>query len=353
MSGQGARWPGIAACLTILVGCADPPTNQGAAGAGNSAPAVVEVITVAAQLQPLGIDIEAVGTARAIESVQITPKVSSLVSAIRFREGEAVKRGAVLVELESLAQQAAVREAEASLTQTEAQLVRGRSLQQQQILSASQLELMEAAVKGDRARLDAARSRLADTVIRAGFDGRVGFRQVSVGSLVAPGDVITTLDDISLIRVEFTVSEGNLFLLARGLEVSATTPGLPAREFRGKISALDPRIDVDTRSIAVHADIPNADGGLRPGMFMTVKVHTAPAPALLVPEEAIIPEQGKSFVMVVAGGVVERRQVRTGRRRPGEVEIASGLAPAEKVVIRGVQNVRSGSAVREAAPTGG
>jgi membrane fusion protein, multidrug efflux system len=353
VNGQRSRWLGIAACLTILVGCADPPTNQGAAGAGNSAPAAVEVVTVAAKLQPLGIDIEAVGTARAIESVQITPKVSSLVSAIRFREGEAVKRGAVLVELESLAQQAAVREAEASLTQTEAQLVRGHSLQQQQILSASQLELMEASVKGDRARLDAARARLADTVIRAGFDGRVGFRQVSVGSLVAPGDIITTLDDISLIRVEFTVSEGNLFLLSRGLEVSATTPGLPGRNFRGKITALDPRIDVDTRSIAVHADIPNDDGALRPGMFMTVKVHTASAPALLVPEEAIIPEQGKSFVMVVAGGVVERRQVHTGRRRPGEVEIVSGLAPAEKVVTRGVQNVRSGAPVREAAPAGG
>ncbi len=346
-------WPGIAACLTFLVGCADPPTNQGAAGAGPTAPAAVEVVTAAVVSQQLGVDIEAVGTAQAIEAARITPKVSSIVSAIRFREGERVKRGTVLVELDNLAQQAAVREAEASLTQTEAQLIRGRSLLQQQIVSAAQLELMEAEVKGDRARLDAARARLADTLIRAGFDGRVGFRQVSVGSLVAPGDVITTLDDISLIKVEFTVSEGSLFLLSRGLEVSATTPGLPGRTFVGRITALDPRIDVQTRSIAVHANIPNDDDALRPGMFMTVRVHTVAAPALLIPEEAIIPEQGKTFVMVVGGNVVERRQVRTGRRRPGEVEIVSGLEAAERVVIRGVQNVRSGTTVREAAPAAG
>ncbi len=306
-------------------------------------------MTVVATLQQLGIDVEAVGTARANESVQVTTKVSSLISAIRFREGGRVQRGAVLVELDSLAQQAAVREAEASLTQTEAQLTRGRSLQQQQIVSASQLELMEAAVKGDRARLDAARSRLADTVIRAGFDGNVGFRRVSVGSLVAPGDVITTLDDTSVIKVEFTVPEGSLFLLARGLKVSATTPGLPDRVFHGAVTALDPRIDIDTRSIAVRAEIPNGDGALRPGMFMTVKVHTPPAPVLMIPEEAIIPEQGNSYLMVVVGDVVERRQVRTGRRRPGEVEIVTGLAASERVVIRGVQNVRAGSAVREAA----
>ena len=352
-------WPSIAACVTFLVGCADPPTNQGAAGTGKTVPAAVEVVTTVATLQPLGVDIEAVGTAQAIEYAQVTPKVSSIVSAIRFREGEQVRRGAVLVEMDSLAQQAAVREAEAALAQTEAQLIRGRALQQQQILSAAQLELMEAAVKGDRARLDAARARLADTVIRAGFDGRVGFRRVSVGTLVAPGDVITTLDDISLIKLEFTVSEGSLFLLEHGVAVSATTPGLPGRIFRGKVTALDPRIDVNTRSIAVHANIANDDGAIRPGMFMTVKVHTAPAPAVLVPEEAIIPEQGNSFVLVVNADVVERRQVRTGRRRPGEVEIVSGLAASERVVIRGVQNVRSGSVVREApapvavAPAGG
>ena len=335
----------FAASAVLLLACA-PADKQGAARAAASSRAV-DVVTVVATLQQLGVDIDAVGTARANESVLVTTKVSSIISAIRFREGGQVRRGAVLVELDSLAQQAAVREAEAALTQTEAQLVRGHALQQQQILSASQLELMEAAVKGDRARLDAARSRLADTVIRAGFDGGVGFRRVSVGSLVAPGDVITTLDDTSVIKVEFTVSEGSLYLLARGLQVSATTPGLPGRIFHGAVTVLDPRIDIDTRSIAVRAQIPNDDRALRPGMFMTVKVHTPPAPVLMVPEEAIIPEQGNSYLMVVGGDVVERRQIRTGRRRPGEVEIVSGLAASERVVIRGVQNVRSGATVRE------
>lgn len=334
---------GVALLTATLAACSGSGHADGAA----KAPAVVDVVTAAAALQPLGTDIEAVGTARANEAADITTKVSSTVSAIRFREGEQVRRGAVLVELESYAQQAAVREAEAALTQTEAQLVRGRTLQTQQLLSASQLELMEASVHGDRARLDAARARLADTVIRAGFEGRVGFRGVSVGSLVEPGDVITTLDDISLIKLEFTVPEGSLFLLRQGLELSASTPGLPGRSFTGKVSALDPRVDENTRSIRIRAEIPNRDGALRPGMFMTVNLHTPASPAILIPEEAIIPEQGNSFVLVVVDGVVERRKVKIGRRRPGEVEIVSGLSPDERVVTRGVQNVRAGTTVRE------
>jgi membrane fusion protein (multidrug efflux system) len=335
----------LAYCMATLAGCSasDPQDNAG------KPPVTVDVVTAAAALQPLGTDIEAVGTARANESAGITTKVSSTVSAIRFSEGELVRRGAVLIELESLAQQAAVREAQASLTQTEAQLARGRHLLQQQILSSSQLELLEASVLGDRARLDAARARLADTVIRAGFDGRVGFRNVSVGSLVAPGDLITTLDDVSRIKLEFTVAEGSLFLLQSGLTISATTPGLPGRGFTGKVTALDPRVDVETRSIRIHAEIPNSDGALRPGMFMTVNLHTASYPAILIPEEAIIPEQGNSFVLVVVNGVVERRKVKTGRRRPGEVEIVSGLVAHERVVTRGVQNVRAGTLVHEKA----
>ncbi|HKU17060.1 MAG TPA: efflux RND transporter periplasmic adaptor subunit [Steroidobacteraceae bacterium] len=336
---------GLALCMVVFVSCtrsADVSATRGAAGA-------VEVVTAAARLQNRSVEIEAVGTALANESVQVTAKVANTVSAIGFQEGHFVRKGDILVRLDDRELRAAVREAEAVLNESEAQFERSRPLAQQHILSDAQLEQLEATRKTNRARLDAARARLADTVIRAGFDGRTGFRRVSVGSLVTPGTVITTLDDVSIIKVEFTVPETYLFLLERGLGVNARTPGLPGRSFKGTVSTLDSRIEPATRSVSLRAEVPNADGALRPGMFMTVAVNTAATPALLVPEEAIVPEQGNTFVFVVADGTVERRRVRTGRRWPGEVELLSGLQAGERVVVQGTQSVRAGMAVRELA----
>ena len=169
--------------------------------------------------------------------------------------------------------------------------------------------------------------------------GRVGAAWVSigvsVGSLVSPGTVITTLDDTSLIKLDFTVAETYLYALEKNLPVTAGTAGLPGREFKGKVSQIDSRVDPVSRSIAVRAELPNPKGELRPGMFMTVKLQGEVSPALLVPENAIVPEQGRTFVFVVANGEASRREVKLGKRRPGVVEIVSGLQEHERVVVEG------------------
>lgn len=291
--------------------------------------------------------IEAVGTARAKESVDVTSKATNTVVAIRFQEGDLVRKGEVLVELDSAEARADLEEAEAALAESENQFKRSQDLFAQQALSVSQLEQIEAMLKANRARVSAARARLNDTVIRASFDGRTGFRRVSVGSLVNPGTVITTLDDTSIIHLDFTVPETYFYVLSRGLEVSARTAGLPDHQFEGTVSNIGSRVDPVTRSMVVRAEIPNEDGLLRPGMFMTVTLHGKPEPTLLIPEAAIVPEQGKTFVFVVRDGVVERREVRTGKRRPGEVEIVEGLRENEHVVVEGTQNVRDGTRVQE------
>lgn len=336
---------GAALCVGMCVACAPPADRVSRSGAAT--PVAVDVITAAAEFRSMAVEIEAVGTVRANESVDVTAKVANTISAIRFREGDLVRRGATLVELDDPELRAAVSEAEAVLAESEAQFSRSRALVEQQMLSSAQLEQIEATLKANRARADAARARLADTVVRAGFDGRTGFRHVSVGSLVSPGSIITTLDDVSRVKIEFTVPETYLFLLERGIVVIATTPGLPGRVFKGAIVTVDSRVDVNTRSVGVRAEIANADGALRPGMFMTVNLQTAAMPTLLVPEAAIDPEQGNAFVLVVVDDVVERRQVRVGRRRSGGVEILSGLQAGERVVVHGVQNVRPGTPVRE------
>src|SRR6185503_3790783 len=295
-------------------------------------------------------EIEAVGTAQAKDSIQVTSKVSNTITAILFKEGEEVAQGAVLVEMHDTESRAALAEAEASLAKTRSQFDRSRDLQARQALSVADLELVTASLKADEARVDAAKSRLSDTVLRAPFRGTTGFRRVSVGGYVSPGTVITTLDDTSTIKLDFTVPETLLFIVRRGLPITARATGLPDRVFTGVVTNIDSRVDAVTRSIAVRAELSNSDRALRQGMFLTVALKGELAPTLLVPEEAIVPERGKAYVFVVQDNVVQRREVRTGKRKPGSVEIVEGVHEHEHVVVEGTQNIRDGSAVQETPP---
>jgi membrane fusion protein (multidrug efflux system) len=326
-----------------LSGCDNPEART------QSAPtnAAVSVVTADARIEQMGIDIEAVGTTRANESIQVTSRASNTITAIRFNEGDFVEQGTVLVEMDDRQVQAALAGAEAALVRSRSQYDRGRDLSARQAMSAADLEQTEATLKGDQARVGAARANLADTVIRAPFKGQTGFRQVSVGSYVSAGTAITTLDDTTVIKLDFTVPETYLFLLRRGLPVKAGATGLPGRVFAGEVTNIDARVDPVTRSITVRAELPNAEGLLRQGMFMTVAVQGQVEPTLLVPEEALVPERGRTYVFVVRNGVVERREVKTGKRKPGDVEIVEGLAEHDHVVVEGTQNVRDGMAVQE------
>jgi membrane fusion protein (multidrug efflux system) len=311
---------------------------------------VPRVVTAMAHVEQMGLEIEAVGTAQAKESVQVTSKASNIITAIRFKEGEEVAQGAVLVEMDDAEARAQVAEAEAALARSRSQFARSRDLQSRQALSVADLEQVEASLKADEARVAAAKARLADTVIRASFRGTTGFRSVSVGSFVSPGTVITTLDDTSLIKLDFTVPETMLFVVQRGLPITARATGLPDRVFTGVVTNIDSRVDPVTRSIAVRAELPNSDGMLRQGMFLTVALKGELAPTLLVPEEAVVPERGKAYVFVVQDNVAQRREVRTGKRRPGFVEIVEGVHEHEHVVVEGTQNIRDGSTVQETPP---
>ncbi len=183
-------------------------------------------------------------------------------------------------------------------------------------------------------------------MIRAPFSGRVGLRRVSVGSLVNPGAVITTLDDTSTIKLDFTVPETFLADVTPGLAITARSAAYPAQAFVGKVSSVDSRIDPTTRSVTVRALVPNPSGLLKPGMFLTVLLSRGAADALLVPEQALVPEQGDVFVFVVKDGIAEKRLVRTGQRRVGEVQVVQGLAAGEFVVTEGTQKLRDGVSVK-------
>jgi membrane fusion protein (multidrug efflux system) len=257
----------------------------------------------------------------------------------------------VLVQLDDAQVRADVAAADAAVTESQSQYDRSRELLSTQVLSKSSFEQLEATLKANRARLAAANARLEDTVIRAPFSGRVGLRRVSVGTLISPGAVITTLDDTSVIKLDFSVPENALAALREGLSVRATAPAFPGRSFAGKVASIDSRVDVATRSVTVRALLANEDGALKPGMFLNVSLANDERQALIIPEEALTPEAERQFVYVVSDGKVERREVRIGGRLPGTVEILAGLNVGEQVVVEGTQKVRDGSLVQATAKT--
>ncbi len=312
-------------------------------GSGGS----VAVITAPVRSERLTSQINALGTARANEAVDITSKTSNTVTAVHFSDGQRVQRGQVLVELDGAQARADLAGAEAARAESASQLSRSRELLSTKALSEAQYDQLEATLKSNEARVAAARSRLDDTVIRAPFGGRVGLRHVSVGSLVNPGTTIASLDDISAIKVDFAVSENFLASLREGLKVFALSAAFPDREFEGRVTSVDSRIEPVTRSVTVRAIVPNTDGALKPGMFLSVRLDRDVHDAIMIPEAALVPEQSRQFIFVVADGKAARREVRIGRREPGRVEVVAGLKPGEHVVVEGTQKVREGGAVRE------
>lgn len=340
----------IAAAAWLLAGCGTEAPAAGGAGAG---PESVAVVTAPVVEKPLAVEVEALGTARANEAIEITAKSVNTVISVRFEEGQLVRRGDLLIEFDGAQARADLAAAAAALAESKSAYARSRDLFAQAALSQAQLEQIEATLLANEARVAASRARLSDTLIRAPFGGRMGLRRVSVGALVNPGAVITTLDDTSTMKMDFDVPEVFLAVLKAGLAVVAQSAAYAGENFSGEVESVDSRVDPVTRTIKVRARLPNPEGRLRPGMFLTVRVSREPLPGLVVPEQALVPERGKVYVFALADGRIARREVTIGRRVPGEVEITQGVAAGERVVIEGTQKVRDGSAAHESPAAAG
>lgn len=306
----------------------------------------VQVVAAPVRSATLVERIESIGTARAREAVTVTSRVSGIVSAIRFEEGQRVAAGDVLVELDRSQQVAAYDRARAAADDARTRLNRARQLRATQAVAEAQIDQLEAALRQAEAQVREAAARIEEMKIIAPFSGRVGLRQVSLGALIQPGTVVTTLDDLSRLRVEFAVPEVFVARLAIGQRVSATSPAFGNRVFEGEVSALDTRIDPATRTIRAIAEFDNQDELLRPGLFLNITLTLGERPsALLVPEEAIDPVGDRAYVFAVRHGRAVRQEVKLGMRVPGEVEILEGLSADEQVVVRGLQRLRNGMPV--------
>ena len=345
----GARSVLLALLLVILIpllaSCgADKAEPRGEAGTPRPIPVTTRVVQPSAWSDTL----QAIGTAKARESVTLTSKVSEVVQEVHFDSGDEVRAGAPLITLRGDAQQAALVAAQATYLEADRLYKRQSELANQQLIARSSLDTQRSVRDAALARVQQMRSDIGDRNVRAPFAGVLGIRQVSPGALITPTTVIATLDDISRVYVDFPVPEAQLANLANGQALSARSNSYPGREFNGVVSTIDARIDATTRAVTVRGDFPNPDRVLRPGMLLEVQLSRPERQALVVPEIALVQVGRDTFVYrVKPDGSVEQPKVEVGGRSAGRAEITSGLKAGDKIVIDGTGKLRVGSKVVE------
>lgn len=340
------------------------PSNTGGTAGGKSAAGApggppggfaspVETVRVVAA--DLALDASAVGSLRSNESVVLRPETAGRISSINFKDGSAVAKGELLVGLDSATQSAEFDQARANLGLAQVNLKRTRELFEKNFVSQQALDNTEAGLKVQEAALALAQARLDKMRIKAPFSGVVGIRNVSVGDYVKEGQELINLEDIGTLKIDFRLPEAYLGQLKPGQAIEVSSDALPGQKFEAVLDAVNPLLDTGGRAIAARAHLANADGRLRPGMFVRVRlIFEQRSKVLLVPEQAIVPDTKTPFVFVVQDGKAMRVPVKTGTRRNAQVEIVEGLKEGDEVVTAGQMKLRDGAPVKavggQAAP---
>uniref|UniRef100_UPI0035B4B36A efflux RND transporter periplasmic adaptor subunit n=1 Tax=Hylemonella sp. TaxID=2066020 RepID=UPI0035B4B36A len=335
---------------------ANAPAPAGPAARGNGAdpsrPVTVEAVRV--KVMKLTDDAQSVGSLRSRQSVMLRPEVSGRVVRLNFRDGERVRQGQLLVQFDDQLQQAQIKQSQAELSIAQANHKRNEELLAQNFVSQRSLDESAANLEVAQAKLALAKATADRLRIIAPFDGIAGIRNVNVGDYLKDGTDIVNLEDIDTVYVDYRLPERYQTQVKAGQRVSVELDALPGRSFEARVQAVDPLIDANGRSIGVRASIPNRQLLLRPGMFARVNtLFGVRERARVVPEEAIVPQGGRQFVIKLVPGpdndtLVSRRvEVKVGIRRPGQVEIVEGLQEGDTVVTAGQQRLqRDGSPVK-------
>ncbi|NHN38035.1 efflux RND transporter periplasmic adaptor subunit [Pseudomaricurvus alcaniphilus] len=316
---------------------------------GHTQTAAVPVFVAQVKSKHFVDEIEALGTLQANENVELSSTVTELVTRVAFDDGQRVKKGAVLVEMDAAEELALKAEELSRLREAERQIKRLEPLISRGSAAVAELDEQRLQRQTSQARLQAIESQIGKRQITAPFDGVLGQRNISVGALAQPGALITTIDDDSVMKLDFAVPEIFLAALKKGGQVTARASAWPGEVFSGAIASISSRIDPATRSLSVRALLPNPDYKLRPGMLMRVRLQNNPRQALVIPEEALINRGHETAVMVIvsADGTtrVQKTAVELGTRRKGEIEITRGLTEGMQIVTHGSLRVSSGAEV--------
>ena len=299
----------------------------------------VPVTVIRVEAQDFQDEVSALGTLQAWESVDISASVSQIVTVISFEDGQQVQKGDVLALLKQGAEQASLRELQASLQDARREVRRLENLASKNQIAQTELDKARTQEEITNHQIEEVEARIADRSIVAPFSGVLGLRQISEGALVTPGQRLTTLDDITRMRLAFNVPATLLGFLQVGQQVHARAPAFE-QTFVGTISALDSRIDPVARAIGARAVLENPQFALRPGLLMEVTIKAPRRQALLVPEESLESRALAQYVWKIEGDSARRSLVTVGARVPGWVEILQGLQEGDEVVRDGLGHLR-------------
>lgn len=302
--------------------------------------------------------IRVLGVARGRRSVNITSTTSELITRVMFTDGQRVAAGTPLVQLQAREEDAAIAEARAQVARARTMYERYQTLHERGFASDAMVEQYETELESAQASLAAANARSGDRTIRAPFAGVLGLSTVTAGTLVNPGAVIATLDDIDVVRVDFPIPERYLSVLRTGTPITATIDAYGDEVFSGRIALVDTRVNEQSRSVIARAEIANPGGRIRPGMAVRVAVQQGLRQTVAVPEAALQYEGQSGFVYRIANGgergsTAQRVEVETGAVEGGFVEVLSGLNAGDRVVGSGLNRIQPGAPVRVAGRDGG
>jgi len=327
--------------------------GQSAAAKPTGAKGAAPVLTAKVTKENYALDLDAIGTVQAFESTDISSNVTESVTQVSFNDGDFVKKGTLLATLSDAEEQAMLASAKASLAEEEREIERLKNLVKDGAAPEARLEERKTLADIAKQKIHEAEAKLSDRRITAPFDGWLGLRRISVGALVSPGTVIASLDKMDVVKIDFAVPETYLGSVKDGTLISARTDTDRERRYEGKVSHLDSRIDPVTRSIPVRAEVPNPELALKPGMLVMVRLLVEPKLSLSIPERSLVPVGSKAYVFTIEGDKAKRLEVKTGRRRPGYVEIIKGLNEGQVIIADGLVGLQDGAAVKVAGAFGG
>jgi membrane fusion protein (multidrug efflux system) len=291
-------------------------------------------------------EISAVGTLLANESVMIRPERDGRITAIHFTEGQVVRKGEKLVSLDTAEIEAQLAAVGSEMNLNRSRLKRAEDLHEKKFISAQALDDAREALNQSTARHAEVQARLEKSTVFAPFEGVAGLRQVSPGAYAKAGQDVARLEGIGTLKLDFRVPEIYLGKIRTGQEVQVRMDAFGAETFRGQIYAIEPSVDEQTRTVMLRARVPNPGVRLKPGMFARViLVLETRENALIVPEQALVPQGKDRFVYRLVGGKAVMAKIELGLRRPGEVEIRSGLTAGETIIVDGQLRLRDGAPV--------
>lgn len=330
-------------CVYLLV------PKSSSSGKPKSNEQTVMVKTAVVEANRISRIIDALGNAKSFESARLVASSSDYLVELKVQEGSLVKQGQLIARFNDTEEAARLAELKVQLNEQSRQLARLKNLTKSQASALVLFDEQHAKVDATKAQIAALQAKISELTIRAPFDGMLGLRQVSQGAYLAAGTEITTIDDLSKIRVEFSVAEKYLSAIKTGMTVMSTATAYPSEKFTGTVSAVDPRIDEVTRTVRIQAIVNNAEFKLRPGMLLKMQVTLQEAEVIEITEKAVLPLQSRHFVFVVGkDNKVTQVAVETGQRRPGYVEVISGLAAGDEIVVEGAQKLRTGVIIERA-----